>query len=90
MSYDLSFAPEFFRGTHENASPRPTSVYQALRGLSPAKWADLARDVFHCSPETLDVETVLRQILETNACRNLDPPVEVWIDPEGRHSVLVY
>jgi hypothetical protein len=96
MSFALSFAPEFFWGdgsaTPENLahSDRPTSVYQALLSLPDETWATIARDVFHCPPDNLDVPTVLAKVQETDACRNLDSPVEVQIDPAGCYTVLVY
>lgn len=92
MPYALSFSPEFFR--QEDCGPpdvrRPTSVEQAVMNLSEEIWAALAEDVFGLDSSQLDVETVLRKIEETNTCRNLDSPVEVFIDPEGDFSVLVY
>ena len=62
-------------------------IVQAVEGHS---LDDLARDVFHCDPDNLDVETVIQKIEETNTCENLDPPVRVRIDQEGWFSVLVY
>lgn len=96
MSYELSFAPEFFYGDGDvpfeelPASDRPTSVAQALMSLSEATWAALARDVFDVEPQQLDLATVLDHVLTTNTCRNLDPPVEVFLDAEGFYTVLVY
>jgi hypothetical protein len=92
MPYALSFLPEFFhREDSERSGMRlPTSVEQAVMRLSEETWAALAEDVFGLDPSQLDVETVLRKIEETNTCRNLDSPVEVFIDPEGDFSVLVY
>ncbi|MBI3821262.1 MAG: hypothetical protein HY289_01120 [Planctomycetes bacterium] len=94
MLYALSFATEFFWGTvpieKMKPSPRPTGVYQALLSLPYDQWAELARDVFNCHPDNLDVETILDKVLETDTCENLDPPVRVHIDPEGWYSILVY
>ena len=94
MRYGLSFAPEFFWGTvpveNMKPSPCPTSVYQAILSLNESQWAELARDHFNCLPEVLDVETVLDRVVETNTCANLDPPIQVFIDPAGCFSVLVY
>ena len=53
-------------------------------------WASLARDVFGCEPEYLNIEAVLQKIEATNTCLNLDSPVEVLIDPDGEFTVLVY
>ena len=94
MAYSLSFAPEFFWGAVPieklKPSPRPTSVYQALLSLPHERWAELARDVFDCAPDNLDVETVLVKVRETDTCENLDAPVRVHIDPAGWFSVLVH
>lgn len=94
MLYSLSFAPEFFWGTVPieklKPSQRPTSVYQAILSLPHDRWAELARDVFHCDPDFLDVETVIQKIEETNVCANLDSPVRVHVDHDGWFSVLVY
>jgi hypothetical protein len=65
-------------------------VYQAVLSLPHDRWTELARDVFHCDPDNLDVETVIEKIEKTNTCANLDPPVCVHIDQEGWFSVLVY
>ena len=40
--------------------------------------------------EIYDVETVIQRVIETNTCRNLDAPVEIWIDQDGFYSVLVH
>ena len=53
-------------------------------------WATIARDVFHCPPDNLDVPTVLAKVQETDTCRNLDSPVDVFIDVDGYYTVLVF
>ena len=96
MAYALSFAPEFFWGDGSIApedlprSDQPTSVYQAILSLPDDQWAALGRDVFGCNPDDLDPETVLCKVQETNICRNLDSPVEVFVDAEGFHTLLVH
>ena len=91
MPHGLSFSPDFFRnGPDAGEDGRPTSVEAAVTGMSQETWAALAEEVFGVDPSQLDVETVLRRIQETNTCGNLDSPVEVYIDPEGEFSVLVY
>ena len=94
MSYALSFAPEFIWGKvpveKMKPSDRPTSVYQAILSLTDEQWASLARDLFGIEPNDLDVEMVIQRVTETNACRSLDAPVEVWIDQDGFFSVLVH
>lgn len=94
MLYGLSFANEFFWGTipieKMKPSPRPTSVYQAILSLDETQWANLARDVFNCPPDNLDVETVLDKAKETDTCANLDPPVTVYVDADGWFTLLVH
>src|ERR1700682_4158569 len=94
MLYSLSFAPEFFWGTVpiEKLKPsnRPTSVYQAVLSLPHDRWTELARDVFHCDPDNLDVETVIQKIEMINTCENLDAPIRVYIATDGYFSVLVF
>jgi hypothetical protein len=96
MAFALSFADEFFWGDGtvppETLLPsdQPTSVYQALLSLTDRKWANLAHDVFGVPPEHLDPATVIGKVLETNTCRNLDSPVEVFVDPEGWYTLLIY
>ena len=68
----------------------PTSVSHALSNLSHETWSRLAREVFHCEPKYLDIETAVQRVVETNTCLNLDSPVEVALDPEGDFTVLVY
>lgn len=96
MAYALSFANEFFYGdgfVPPEELPRtrkPTSVCQALKSMAPEDWDLMAREVFGVEPEHLDLDTVVAKVIATNICSNLDPPVEVWIDAEGFHRVLVY
>ena len=94
MSYALCFAPEFFWGKvpveKMKPSDRPTSVYQAILSLTDEQWVALAREEFGIEPNDLDVETVIQRVIETNTCRNLDPPVEIWVDQDGFFTVLVY
>ena len=95
MTYALSFGPDFFRERNREVltytpTSRPTSVSQALSNLSHETWSELAREVFHCEPQHLDIEAALQKITETNTCLNLDSPVEVAIDPKGDFTVLVY
>lgn len=96
MAYALSFAPEFFWGDGSVApddlprSDNPSSVYQAILSLPEEQWARLARKVFNSSPDDLDPETVVLKVQETNTCRNLDSPVEVFVDADGWHTLLVF
>ena len=93
MSYALSFSPEFFVGDESDAaapSATPTSVRQAIASLSEAAWRELAAAVFDVRPEALSPESVFEQVVATNACTNLNEPVEVWIDRQGDYRLLVY
>lgn len=95
MAFDLSFSPEFFIGPHdldgvEFDKERPTSVYQAIQAMDDERFAEMAREVFDCEPDFVDIEMVLTKIQETNTCRDLRSPVEVYIDPEGYFSVEVH
>jgi hypothetical protein len=93
MAYSLSFSEKFFlEGDPDAIQPasRPTSVYQAILSLKADQWERLAREVFHTEPGHLDPMTVLDEVRQTNTCSNLDSPVQVWIDAQGWHDVLVY
>lgn len=96
MAYELSFTPEFFIGPYDLEGAdfdesRPTSVYQAVKAMSDEAWWAMADEVFDGRPpELVTVEMVMEKIQETNTCRNLGSPVEVYIDEDGRHSVEVY
>jgi hypothetical protein len=98
MAYELSFTPEFFVGPHDldgsidfDNLEAPTSVYQAVKAMSDEDWWSMADEVFDGRPpELITVEMVMDKIRETNTCRDLRSPVEVYIDEEGYHSVLVH
>ena len=95
MAFDLSFSPEFFTGPFdldggEFNKERPTSVYQAIQAMDDERFEEMAREVFDCEPDFVDIEMVLSQIRETNTCRDLRSPVEVYIDEDGYFSVEVY
>ena len=95
MAFELSFGPEFFIGPHdfegiEFDKDRPTSVWQALMVMEDKAWAELAREVFNCDPVMLEADKVLDKIRETDTCRDLRDPVEVYIDKAGYHTVEVH
>ena len=100
MSYSLSFSESFFTDEtfpyETEPSDRPTTVYQAIISLPLADKVAIAREVL-CSPHpVMCVQSesfacdVLDKIRETDTCAGLSSPVEVFIDPEGWYSVLVY
>lgn len=95
MSFELSFAPEFFIGPYdlegiEFDKDRPTSVYQAIMVMPDKEWAELARAVFGVEMGMLEIDTVIDKIREVDSCTDLRSPVEVWIDEIGCYSLLVY
>ena len=95
MSYSLtSFSSDFFfKDGDDNLSSsdikNPKSVYQALRCLSDSDWEEIAEEL-KCDPEYLDIDMVLEVIQETDTCTDLKSPVEVWIDQDGYHTILVW
>ena len=100
MAFELSFSPEFFLAEGEpydrldlavNVEGEPVSVYSAICALSEKERAEIAREVFGCDDwEAISAEAILDKIRETNTCRDLTSPVEVYIDEQGNHSVFVY
>lgn len=98
MAYDLCFVEGFFFEEHDDhfggETNRPTSVYSAIKSMAalrPRDWQSMLEDVFpNVPPARVDVDMVMAKIRETNTCRNITNPVEVYIDREGWHSVTVY
>jgi len=96
MTHGLSFSPDFFWGNEtqgdeaQQFARRPRNVCEAIMNLSQEAWNELAEQVFGVDPSQLDLAMVLAKIEETNTCRNLDSPVEVFFDPEGDFTVSVY
>ena len=90
MSYELSFSPEFFDSEYAPSKARPFTGRQAIEAMPDDEFAVMAREVFGCDPDFVDADTVMQKIAETNTCGTLSSPVDVWIDPEGYHSVFVY
>ena len=100
MSYSLSFSEPFFADETSpydmEPSHRPTTVYQAIISLPKAEQVAIAREVMKSPHPVPYVQSesfatdVLDKIRETDTCASLGSPVEVYIDPEGWYSVLVY
>ncbi len=93
MAFELSFSPEFFVAPHDlDGVPfdkkRPVSVLQAIKSMSDEDWKLMVEEVFDGNEPGVD--QVMKKIQETNTCRDLRSPVEVYIDDEGYHSVEVY
>ena len=99
MCFDLDHGPAFIYGVGEpydrgaytdHESAFPTSLFMAISTMSSDHWASLAEEVFNCSPEHLTPETVLERAIETDTCRSLATPTEVYIDSTRTYSVHVY
>lgn len=76
-----------------NAEGKPTSVYSAIQMMPVAEYQRMAREVFgltdgYCA--SLDAETVLTRIEQTNTCSNLSNPVRVWVDEAGDFTIEVF
>ena len=86
MSYSLSsFSDDFFYGL-TTFSDRPTSVEQALISMEDEAWEAMIEDL-----DLYDgINEVIERIKETDTCVGLYSPVEVWIDPDGFYTILVY
>ena len=91
MAYSHSFTACFY-GDPYNAAPsdRPTTVADALASMADDEWESMCADVFGCDGEYIDLDTVLERIIETDTVSSFQPPVEVWIDEDGCHTVLVH
>ena len=96
MSFGHSFTEGFYydeqvqNDAAPNKSKRPTSVAMALRSMPKKKWNAMCKDVFGCSPDFVDLDTVMDKIRETDTVGTLSVPVDVWIDEEGYYTVDVY
>lgn len=92
MSYAHSFSSDFY-GNPDNPrkQERPTCVVNALASMPEARWCEMVADVFPGrDSNAVSLSDVLDQVMETDTVSNLDSPVEVWIDSDGFHRVLVY
>ena len=97
--YDLSFSQEFFwnNSEHPEVTDKASSIYEALFNLSLNNRDELngiIKDVLGYDvkkllalPETIFHELTSKAI-EYNTCRNLNSPVEVFINEN--YSVFVY
>ena len=100
MSYDLSFDDSFFFAEGEpfdltvpavNSRQRPVSVWSAIEMMDHEDWTTMCMELWpDVDPYMVTAGMVLDRIRETNTCKNLNSPVEVYIDPQGIHSVLVW
>lgn len=97
MAYGLSFSDDFFQTEADcDLLPKdmtdrlPTSVYQALLAMSNKNWDAMARELFHCVGDALDIDTVIARILQTDTCGRLSSPVDVWIDENGYWTIDVF
>lgn len=95
MAFELSFGPEFFYAAEdaEDIEPdpeRPISVFQAICTMPREDWNQMCQEVFGLDGNSVNTEMVMQKIRETDTCRDLRSPVEVYIDPEGWYTVRVY
>lgn len=97
MSYSLSFSNEFFYENSDcpNETNKPCSVYESLYNLyinDRKEFSDIVTEVLcYALPDYLPdmlIYELVDKCKEYNACRNLNIPVEVYINEN--HSVLVY
>ena len=93
-TYGLSFSPEFFGDPYSSTStPHPTTVADAIafmKSHDPDQWEDLAENLFGVPGELLGEDDVFEKVLETDTCGGLQPPVDVWIDPEGWYTLDIH
>jgi hypothetical protein len=106
MAFDLSFSEDFFTGDVPieaiQPSKRPTNILQALiswEHFDKPGFTKMLNDVLGSqyaqvwgrqpAGETVFYE-LLDQIRKVNTAANLNPPVEVYIDPQGYYSVKIY
>jgi hypothetical protein len=101
--YDLgSFAADFILAEGEpyecgseyvkNARGLPVSLYGAIcKALEEAEgFREEAARILGCTSEYVTAEALLELARETDICRNISCPVEVYIDPEWNLAVHVY
>lgn len=97
MAFELMFAPGFFfnEGEPYDGGPEPcaepTSVWHAITSMPEDEWTSMCVDCFPgVDPSHVTPESVLDMVRETNTCTDLRPPVAVWIDPQGYHTLSVH
>ncbi len=92
MTYEHSFTHQFYGDVYNpSRSSRPTTVADALASMSDDEWSGMIQDLFpDAKSESIGLEQILAMVLETNTVSSLQPPVEVWIDREGVHMILVH
>ena len=89
MLHPLSnFDDDFFDGEKVGYSKYPTSISQAIESMDNNDWNNMIEDLF--MDKDVGIGDVMDLIIDTNTCANLDSPVEVWIDPEGFWTLLIY
>ncbi len=103
MSYEASFAPEFWCDLGEpydtdelciNAQGKPYTVWSAIereRQRDSAEFRSWCEELFPgIKPEHVTTEALLSLAQETNTVRNLTVPVEVYFNEAGTASVCVW
>lgn len=89
MSFEHSFDSDFYiNGTEQSNTKKPTSVYNALFNMPKKQYNQMCKEIFNC--KYVDLDVVFEKIMETNTVGNLNSPVEVYIDPKGYYSIMVW
>lgn len=94
MSYQLKgmFSSDFFGDIYENQiTDKPQNIADAIASIHPITRQEIAKELFNMPNDNfLSDEMILEKILITDTVRNINTPVEVYIDTEGYYSILVY
>lgn len=101
MAFDLSFSEEFFTGEEQyyEASDRPTNCLQAIASLPKSHIVQIGIELFDMDADFANIwadtemcsYNILDKLRATDTCTKLlTSPIEVWIDREGYHTILVY
>ena len=89
MAYAHSFTERFYGDPYNPVRcDHPATVVDALASLTDDTWQRMSLDLFGCCD--VDLELALTKILETDTVTSFQPPVEVWIDPDGYYTVEVH
>jgi len=70
----------------------PTSVCESLAQIKKEDWASMVQVVFgsHSNPDKVTIADVLRVVKQTDRASSADFPTEVFIDPDGDCTLMVY
>lgn len=96
MAFNLSqFGEDFFWGGTLHLNPgddkKPISVAEALCLMPEKKWERMCAAIFPDQDrEEIGLDEVMDWVRKVNTCRNLNTPIEVFLDPEGLYTVFVH